>query len=141
MLRSVCALSLALPTILACARAPAPPPQAAAPRLSAPSLALTYRVLRTGDGDGVLLSGRADVVNHSMRVHAVAPHSSAEEDLEMEARSSDDGTIVIRVEYSERNPDGAGLKWQPEMRVARGVPVRAEVGGPGWSRAIELTVQ
>ena len=108
---------------------------------ASPALGLSYRVIRSGDGDGVLLSGRADVVNHAMHIHAVAPHSAAEEDLEMEARSTDDGAIVIRVEYSERGQDGAGIKWQPEMRVARGVPVRAEVGGSGWSRAIELTVQ
>jgi hypothetical protein len=139
-LSALCALSLALPTLVACARAPAPPPQAI-PRLPPPALGLTYRVIRSGDGDGVLLSGRADVVNHAMHIHALAPHSAAEEDLEMEARMTDDGSIVIRVEYSERGADGAGLKWQPEMRVARGVPVRAEVGGSGWSRAIELTVQ
>ena len=140
MLRSVCALSLALPALLACARAPAPPPQAI-PRLPPPALGLSYRVIRSGDGEGVLLSGRADVVNQPMHIHALAPHSASEEDLEMDARTGDDGAIVIRVEYSERGVDGAGIKWQPEMRVARGVPVRAEVSGSGWGRAIELTVQ
>ena len=141
MLRSLCAVTIALPTLLACARAPAPPPMAPRAPPDTPPLGLSYRVLRSGDGDGVLLSGRADVVNHAMHIHAIAPHSTAEEDLEMEARTTDTGAIVIRASYTERGVDGAGLKWQPEMRVARGVPVRAEVGGNGWSRAIELTVQ
>jgi hypothetical protein len=143
MLRSVCALCVALPAVAACARAPAPPPIAANARgPEPPSLAISYRVTRTGDGSGVLMSGHADMdAHHAIRVHAVAPRAGGEQDLDLESRATDDGALVICVEYEEHGQDGAAIKWQPEVRVARGVPVHAEVGGNGWGRTLDLTVE
>jgi hypothetical protein len=130
----------------ACAHTPAPAPwtgsSTTARPPASPPLSVSYRVLRSLDGEGVLLSGRMDVsVHDDGRIQAIASHNSAEEQLEVTVRPEDDGTLVARVRYEERGPDGTSIKWQPSMRVARGTPVRAEVTGAGWARAIELTVQ
>jgi hypothetical protein len=133
--------ALVASSTFACARPQAAPVAAARPP-DPPPLAVTYRVLRSVDGDGVLLSGRMDIgIHDDGRVEAVAAHNAGEEQLELSVRPEDDGQLVARVRYEERGQDGVTIKWRPAMRIARGTPVRAEVNGSGWARAIELTVQ
>lgn len=137
------ASALAVST-LACAHTPAPSvATTAAPRApDPPPLAVSYRVLRSVDGEGVLLSGRMDIgVHDDGRVQAIASHNTGEEQLEVSVRPEDDGTLVARVRYEERGQDGVSIKWAPALRIARGTPARAEVTGSGWARAVELTVQ
>jgi len=143
MIRTVHLLPAALvaSSTLACAHPQAAPSVSARPP-DPPPLAVTYRVLRSVDGEGVLLSGRMDIgIHDDGRVEAVAAHNAGEEQLELSVRPEDDGLLVARVRYEERGQDGVMIKWRPAMRVARGTPVRAEVTGSGWARAIELTVQ
>lgn len=133
--------ALVASSTLACARPQAISTAAARPP-DPPPLAVSYRVLRSVDGDGVLLSGHMDIgIHDDGRVEAIAAHDAGEEQLELSVRPEDDGLLVARVRYEERAPDGVIIKWRPAMRVARGTPVRAEVTGSGWARAIELTVQ
>jgi hypothetical protein len=107
-----------------------------------PPIAVAYRLIGTGAGEGVLLSGRSQVdAKHGAKVHAVAAHSSAGQALDFEARPREDGTVVVEVRYEETSAEGAKLKWVPAVRLARGIPARAEVSGSGWGRAIELTVE
>jgi len=139
----LCAAALAVSTF-ACAHAPPPSvaTTASARAPDPPPLAVSYRVLRSVDGDGVLLSGRMDIgVHDDGRVQAIASHNTGEEQLEVTVRPEDDGTLVARVRYEERGQDGLSIKWQPALRIARGTPARAEVTGSGWARAVELTVQ
>jgi hypothetical protein len=137
------AAALALSTA-ACAHTP-PPAVAISTSVRVPDpppLAVTYRILRSVDGDGVLLSGRMDIgIHDDGRVQAIASHGAGEEQLEVTVRPEDDGTLVARVRYEERGQDGVSIKWAPAMRIARGTPARAEVTGAGWARAVELTVQ
>jgi hypothetical protein len=142
-LRCAAILSAALfmSSTLGCLRA-APPPAPAARAPDPPPFAVTYRVARSVDGDGVLLAGRMDIgVHDDGRVEARAAHSAAAEKLQLTVRPELDGTLIARANYEERSADGATIQWAPSMRVARGAPARAEVTGSGWSRAIELTVQ
>jgi hypothetical protein len=134
--------AVALSTV-ACAHTPPPPPVTSSSRApDPPPLAVTYRILRSVDGDGVLLSGRMDIgIHDDGRVEAVASHNASAEQLQLSVRPEDDGTLVARARYEERGQDGLSIKWAPAMRVARGTPARAEVTGSGWARAIELTVQ
>jgi len=106
-------------------------------------MTLAYRVVRSVDGDGTVLAGRTDLEqgSHGAGVKAVAAHNTSEAELELTARQTEDGGTIIRVSYQERGPDGAAIRWEPEMRVVRGVPVRAEAAGNGWGRSLELTAQ
>ena len=143
MLRSFAIALFTAPCLLACAcaRGPSPPPPAGPTRPEAP-VALSFRLLRGGDGEGVILSGQGAVdPRRGSRVNAVSPRGGASQDLEMTAERVDDGTVLVRVHYEERGPEGASLEWRPEVRAPRGIPARVEVAGAGWSRALELTVQ
>jgi hypothetical protein len=142
MLRSIVLASVLGPTLLACARAPAP--QAiAAPRPPEPAgVAVAYRLLRSGDGDGVLLSGRTHVDPHyGARIDAVGGHTSAAERLELDARSRDDGSVLVQVKYEETSAEGARIEWRPAVRLAHGATGRAEVSGAGWGRVLEVAVE
>jgi hypothetical protein len=142
MLRTFALVGLALP-LLACARSPASPPAVPAQSEVEPApLAVAYRVLRAGDGDGVVLSGHTQVNSHrGTGIQTIAAHSSAAEELELNAYTRGDGTVLVEVKYKETTPEGGKLQWQPSVRLARGAPARAEVAGAGWSRAIELTAE
>jgi hypothetical protein len=131
------------PWLLACTHVTAAAPAATSHPPPTPPMTLAYRVVRTVDGDGTVLAGRTDLEqgSHGARVKAVAAHNVAEAELEMTARQTEDGSTIIRVSYDERGPDGAAIRWEPEMRVVRGVPVRAEAAGTGWGRSLELTAQ
>jgi len=126
---------------LACAHV-TPPPAAAVRVPDPPPFAVTYRILRSLDGDGVLLAGRMDIgVHDDGRVEAVSSHNSAAHELQLTVRPEDDGSLIARARYEERGPDGTTIKWAPAMRVARGAPAHAEVAGSGWARTIDLIVQ
>jgi hypothetical protein len=141
MLRYVALASLLAPTTLACARAPSIA-HAAAPAPEPQPLAVSYRVLRTEVPDAVMMSGRTDVdARHSARVEASAAHSAAGERLDLVARPREDGSVLVEVDYQETSAEGARLHWSPAVRLTRGAAARAEVGGSGWGRVIELTVQ
>ena len=141
MLRTIALASALGSTLLACARAPVATPSVAH-MPEPPPIGVAYRLLRTGDGAGVLLSGRTDVdTSHGARVEAVAAHSAAGEELNLDARPSDDGTFLVDVRYEETSAEGAKLKWAPAVRLARGATMRAEVNGNGWGRVLELTLE
>jgi hypothetical protein len=145
MLRSIVLASVLGPSFLAsaaCARAPAPP-AVAAPRPPEPAgVAVVYRLLRSGDGDGVLLSGRTLVDPHfGARIDTLGAHSSAAEKLELDARARDDGSVLVQVKYEETSPEGARIDWRPAIRLAHGATARAEVNGSGWGRVLEVAVE
>jgi hypothetical protein len=126
---------------LACTRV-TPPPVAAVRPPDPPPLAVTYRIQRSVDGEGLLLAGRMDIgIHDDGRVEAVSSHNSAAHELALTVRPEDDGSLVARARYEERGPDGTTIKWAPAMRVARGAPAHAEVAGNGWARTIDLLVQ
>jgi hypothetical protein len=145
MLRSIALASFLLPALAGCthASAGAPAPGSAALRPpEPPPIAVAYRLVGTGAGEGVLLAGRTQVdAHHGAVVHALAAHSSAGQALDLDARPRDDGTVLVDVRYEETTAEGARLKWLPAVRLARGVPARAEVSASGWGRAIELTAE
>lgn len=132
------------PWLLACSHvtATAAPVAAPHPPPVAP-MTLDYRIVRSVDGEGTVLSGRTDLErgSHGAGVKAVAAHNSAEAELQLSARDTEDGGIIIRVSYEERGPDGTAIRWEPEMRVVRGVPVRADAAGNGWGRSLVLTAE
>lgn len=131
------------PWLLACTHATAASPPAPPHPPPVAPMTLAYRVVRTVDGDGTVLAGRTDLERdaHGAAVKAVAAHNVAEAELQLTARQTEDGGTIIRVSYEERGPDGAAIRWEPEMRVVRGVPVRAEAAGSGWGRSLELTAE
>lgn len=134
------------PWLLACTHATsaATPPAAAASRPPpVPPMTLAYRVVRSVDGEGTVLAGSTALERdtHGAAVKAVAAHNASEAELQFIARDSEDGGTIIRVSYEERGPDGATIRWEPEMRVVRGVPVRAEAAGSGWGRSLVLTAE
>jgi hypothetical protein len=134
------------PWLLACTHATsvATPPVAAASRPPpVPPLTLAYRVVRSVDGEGTVLAGSTALERdtHGAAVKAVAAHNASEAELEFIARDTEDGGILLRVSYEERGPDGAMIRWEPEMRVVRGVPVHAEAAGSGWGRSLVLTAE
>jgi len=141
LLKYVRPLSVALVAVptFACTRVASPP--ATAVRVpDEPPLAVTYRVVRSLDGDGIMLSGRMDIGAHDDgRVENVASRGSQQ--IHLTVRPEADGTLIARVRYEEHSQDGASIRWEPSVRVARGAPGRAEVAGSGWARAIDLTVQ
>lgn len=141
MLRTIALASILGPTLLACAPAPVAPP-AAAGAPEPPPVGVTYRLLRTGDGTGILLSGHTDVdASHGARIEAQAAHTSASEELNLDTRPRDDGTFLVDVRYLETSAEGARLKWAPALRIARGATTRAEVNGNGWGRVLEVTLE
>jgi hypothetical protein len=131
------------PWLLACTHVTAAAPAGASHPPPVPPMTLAYRVVRSVDGDGTVLAGSTDLERdtHGAWVKAVAAHNSAEAELQLTARQTEDGGTIIRVSYEERGPDGAAIRWEPEMRVVRGVPVRAEAAGTGWGRSLELTAE
>ena len=131
------------PWLLACTHIAAAAPAGASRPPPVPPMTLDYRVVRTVDGAGTVLAGRTDLERDTRgaRIKAVAAHDAAEAELQLTARQAEDGSTVIRVSYDERAPDGAIIRWEPEMRVVRGVPVRAEAAGNGWGRSLELTAE
>jgi hypothetical protein len=140
----VAAAVLAASSSLACAKTAAPPAASAgsSPPPNAPPVSVAYRVARSGDGAGVVLSGRTQVNAHrATAVKTLAAHSSAGEQLELAVLPREDGTLLVEVKYDEVSPEGARLRWEPSLRLARGTPGRAEVVGPGWGREIEVTVE
>ena len=142
MLRSIILVSVLGSTLLACARAPVR--QAAAPaRPPEPAgIAIAYRLLRIGDGDGVVLSGRTLVDPHyGARVDALGAHTSAGQKLELDARPREDGSVLVQVKYEETSAEGAKIEWRPAVRLARGTTGRAEVSGSGWGRVFEASVE
>jgi hypothetical protein len=140
MLRSTAVASLLCPALLACARTPAPAPVVA--RAPDPPLMVTYRIVRSGDGEGTMLFGRTLLDGgHGARVHATAPHNAADEDLDLSTRQNIDGSLALSLHYEERGVDGSKIEWQPLVRVSRGSPVKLEVAGPGWVRTLDLTVE
>jgi hypothetical protein len=146
MIRSPLLLLLALvpsPWLLACTHVTAAAPAGASRAPPVPPMTLAYRVVRTVDGDGTVLAGRTDLerYTHGTTVKAVAAHNAAEAELQLSARQTEDGGTIIRVSYEERGPDGAAIRWEPEVRVVRGVPVRTEAAGTGWGRSLELTAE
>ena len=141
MLRIIVVASALGSLLLACTRAPVMAP-AVAHSSEPQAVAVAYRVLRTGDGTGVLLSGRTDVdTRHGFRVEATAAHTSAGEQLDFMARPREDGTVTVEIMYEETTLEGARLKWAPSVRLARGATAHAEVSGSGWGRVIEVTVE
>jgi hypothetical protein len=153
MLRTILLISVLGPSLLACARGPAlqvgttvhpcaatadtrpPPPEPA-------GVAVVYRLLRIGEGDGVVLSGRTHVdPHHGARVDAVGAHTLAQQKLQFDARPREDGSVVVDVRYEETTVEGAHIEWMPQMRVAHGATGRAEVSGGSWGRAIEVSVE
>jgi hypothetical protein len=143
MTRSPLLLLLALvpsPWLLACTHVTTAAPAGASRPPPVPPMTLAYRVVRTVDGAGTVLAGRSDL-EHGAAVKAVAAHNAAEAELQLTARQTEDGGTIIRVSYEERGPDGAAIRWEPEVRVVRGVPVRAEAAGTGWGRSLELTAE
>jgi hypothetical protein len=140
---STIAITAAIPTLVACGHAPAP--LAPAPRTAAPEpppLSISYRVLRGNEGGAVVLAGRTQVTpDHDARVVSAAARSPQAEDLELRARTRDDGAVVVDVTYEERTADGTRLQWRPAVRLAHGAAGRAEVSGDGWSRTIEMTLE
>jgi hypothetical protein len=140
MLRSIVVASILGSTLLACARAPlhqaVAPPRPAEPA----GVAIVYRVLRIGDGDGVMLSGRTLVDPHyGARVDALGAHTSAGQRLELDARPREDGTVLVQVKYEETSAEGAKIEWRPAVRLAHGSTGRAEVNGNGWGRVFEVS--
>jgi hypothetical protein len=143
MIRSMvipCVLGVALS---ACARPEprvAPPPQA--PR-DAPPIALSYRVERHGDSDGVVLTGRTilEPRRGDAGIEESDARSPAKSELRFDARQAVDGAILVTVRYREVAPDGSHIRWEPIVRVAPGVPARAQVAGSGWSRTIEVVAE
>jgi len=112
------------------------------PRVPEPApVPVAYRVLRSGDGDGVVLSGRLDVGSRDDgHAESNTAHHEAGTELHLWLRP-DYETPVVRVKYEELGPGGALIKCESAVRVAKGVPVRAECSGGSWSRVVELTVQ
>ena len=95
MIRSSLAALLFAPSLLACAHPPAPVAARPPPPHELPALAVTYRLVRTGDGQGPVLSGRTDLGPHNdARISATAAHNAAAEELEMSARPADDGRFI-----------------------------------------------
>ncbi|HEX8791219.1 MAG TPA: hypothetical protein VF765_09755 [Polyangiaceae bacterium] len=147
MIRSSLVSLLALvpsPWLLACTHVTAATAPVAVPHPPpVPPMTVDYRVVRTVDGEGTVLAGRTDLErgSHGARVKAVAAHNAAEAELEFTARDTEDGSIIIRVSYDERGTDGSTIRWEPEMRVVRGVPIRAEAAGNGWGRSLVLTAE
>jgi hypothetical protein len=142
MIRSFALASILGSTLLACARGPVQ--QAAAPpRAPEPAgVAVVYRMLRIGDGDGVVLSGRTLVDAHyGARVDALAAHTSAGQKLQLDARPREDGSVLVQVRYEETSAEGAKLQWLPAVRIAHGTTGRAEVNGNGWGRVLEVSVE
>jgi hypothetical protein len=142
MLRSIVLTSILGSTLLACARTPVQ--QAAAPpRPPEPAgVAIAYRLLRIGDGDGVVLSGRTLVDPHyGARIDALGAHTSGQQRLELDARPREDGTVLVQVKYEETSAEGARIEWRPAVRLAHGATGRAEVNGSGWGRAFEVSVE
>jgi hypothetical protein len=134
------------PWLLACTHvtAAAAPPAAVASRPPpAPPMTLAYRVVRSVDGEGTVLAGSTALERDARgaAVKAVTAHNASEAELQFVARDAEDGSIVLRVSYEERGPDGAFIRWEPEMRVVRGVPVRADAAGSGWGRSLVLTAE
>lgn len=134
------------PWLLACTHVtatPAPVIAASNAPPPAPPMKLAYRVVRSVDGEGTVLAGSTDLErdSHGAAVKAVAAHNASAAELQFVARDTGDGGTIIRVSYEERGPDGAAIRWEPEMRVVRGVPVRAEAAGSGWGRSLELTAE
>jgi hypothetical protein len=128
------------PWLLACTHATAGAPVGASHPPPVPPMTLAYRVVRSVDGDGTVLAGRTDLERET-HVKAVAAHNTAEAELELTARQTEDGGTLIRVSYEERGPDGAAIHWAPEMRLVRGAPMRAEASGYGWGRSLELIAE
>jgi len=141
MVRSIVLASVLGSSLLACARAPLQ--QAAAPPRPEPAgVAIAYRLVRTGDGDGVVLSGRTLVDPHyGARVDAFAAHTSSGQKLELDARPRDDGSVLVQVKYEETSAEGARIEWRPAVRLAHGSTGRAEVSGNGWGRVFEVSVE
>ncbi len=141
MIRSLVVPSAAL-SLVACGAPSAAPAPARAPTPEPPPMSIAYRVLRGDGGDAVLLAGRTQIdTRHGPRLVAQAPHSPAEEEIELETRPRDDGAVLVEVKYEETSPEGAKIKWHPVVRLARGAPAKADVSGPGWSRTIEMTLE
>jgi hypothetical protein len=127
------------PTLLACAQPVAKPAATAELRHGIP---VAYRLLRAGDGDGILLAGHTLIdPRNGARVNATAAHTSAGQRLDLEARSRDDGSIVVQVDYDESTDQGAKINWRPSLRIAPGATARAEVSGSGWERTLEISVE
>lgn len=134
------------PWLLACTHAttPAAQPAAAATRPPpVPPMTLAYRVVRSVDGEGTVLAGSTSLERdtHGAAVKAVAAHNAAEAELQFIARDTEDGGIILRVSYQERGADGAIIRWEPEVRLVRGVAVHAEAAGSGWGRSLVLTAE
>ncbi|MGO8994474.1 MAG: hypothetical protein ACLQVI_14240 [Polyangiaceae bacterium] len=142
MQRTILLASILAPTLLACAHARTSSTTAAPRPPDPPGLAVSYRMLRVGDGDGVVLAGRSLIDSHrSVRVDSVPAHSRGNENLELVARQDYDGTMIVQVSYHESNAEGAVLDWRPSMRLARGTTTRTEVNGNGWGRVLEIAVE
>jgi len=143
MVRSIVLASILGSTLLACARAPAARQAVAPPRSPEPAgVAVVYRLLRIGDGDGVVLSGRTLVDPHyGARVDALGAHTSAGQRLELDARPREDGSVLVQVRYEETSAEGAKIEWRPAVRLAHGSTGRAEVNGSGWGRVFEVSVE
>ena len=133
-------LALLASASLSCARPAAV--ATAAPRVPDPTpFAVAYRVMRSGDGDGVLLTGHMDVgTRDSGRVESTGAHHDSGQELQLSLPGGYEIPVML-VRYEELGPSGANIKCQSVVPVTRGAPVRAECGGAGWGRAIELTVQ
>jgi hypothetical protein len=142
MIRSLVLASILGSTLLGCARAPVRA-SAASPKPPEPAVvAVTYRLLRIGDGDGVLLSGRTLIDPHyGARVESSAAHTSAGQQLDFEARPREDGSVLVEVRYEESSADGARFQWRPAVRISHGATARAEVNGSGWGRVLEVSVE
>jgi hypothetical protein len=135
------AVTSLLPMLISCVHPG--PPLAAAPPPSAPdpALAVSYRMLRVGDGDGVLLSGNT-LVDWKLgtRVKSASPHGASSQSLELDARHAGDGTVVLQVMYDESTADGAHLDWRPALRLGRGTTTRVAMTGGGWGRVLEISI-
>ena len=139
MVRSVALAMFVVPLMSACTHASVAAPVASAHASFAP-VALSYRLLRTGDGEGALLTGHTEVdAKRGARIHTSSPDGASEK-LEISSHLSADGSLAIGMYYEERSADGHHIEWRPEVRVARGVPAKVNVAGAGWGRTLELSV-
>lgn len=105
-----------------------------------PPVRLTFQVQSASKA--VLLSGELSVQpNRPAAMERRAASGPERQSLSLEVRPLDDGTLLVRANWSDMTADGAAVKWEPAFVVRRGADATVRLDYPGGARVLHLRAQ
>jgi hypothetical protein len=106
------------------------------------SMTIAYEIVRRGDGEGPVLSGRTEIEpGHGAGVEDRTSKSHGSTLLHFDARTHSDGTTLLRIKYDEESGEGARIIWSTAVRVRHGGEAVTAVEGKGWARALRVRLE